>query len=797
MSDSPQAVLHEELERLLARAEVLKQTGIPTKIPSLAKAINRSQASVYAYFQGTTVPSARVLDDILTAFGVRRYEELRRFHELRDDAAIARKRNRRSRNSQPPEVIDNLPKRSATFVGRDTARLARLVAAHGQVAIYGDGGVGKTEFALQYAHASQQREHRRVSWWINAGSARQITVGLAELARRIYPEELRKDMGAAGRAMTWLRSNQRWLLVLDNVTSLDDVAGILSELRDGGSVVLTTRLDPGATRWRHLGSRPLALGALDREDSVALLLDRSSSVDHTGASLLAEQVADLPLALCQAAAFIAQHPGSGFSEYRQQLADELDRHATSADSGRTIAATWAMAMRQACAAAPSSGEIMSVLSYLAGMPLPEDVVNTLGEPADVAQALDSMAAYRVIARDDYGITAHRLVQAAARMADPRPAEHRAAAVTLLDSVISCNPLADTADWPRWRVLSPHIEALTARLLTEEQSARSVHLRERFAAFLQGQGNVTRAIAMLESVVADAERIFGRQHQDTLDYTANLAQAYVAAARISPALAILEDLVPRYREVLGPAHSDSLVVRAVLANAYRLRGHPDQAAELLEQVIADAQCAEFDVETARTQLAAAYTDAGRLDEAITLLQQVYAQQCGSLGDTKLPTLITRHNLARVRREAGETDTAMSELLEVLAIQSDALGVKNPHTLTTRGNLALTEQAEGQIDDAIAHFDALLVDTQEALGEEHPATLTTLRYLANAHLANGEAREAIALLERAVAEHRRLLGDLEPLTFLARRDLAAAYKRAADSVFSALLSDQEQVPGPRHP
>jgi|GEM_PF-1865706 len=794
MSDSPPAVLHEELQRLLARAEVLRQPGTPTKIASLAKAINRSQASVYAYFQGITVPSAGVLDDILTAFGIRRHEEVRRFHELRDDAAIARKRNSRSRNNRAAEVIENLPGRSKTFVGRDTARLARLVAAHGQVAIHGDGGVGKTEFALQYAHASQQREHLQVSWWINAGSARQIMAGLAELARRIYPDEPRGDTAAAGRAMAWLRSNQRWLLILDNVTSFADVTGMLSELRDSGSVLLTTRLDPGTTQWRHLGLRPLSLGALDREDGVTLLLARTGSADHDGARLLAEQAGDLPLALCQAAAFVAQHPGTGFREYRQQLADEIDRHATSGDSGRTIAATWTMAMRRASAAAPLSAEIMSVLSYLAEMPLPEDVLETLGQPADVAHALDSLAAYRIIDLNGSGITTHRLVLAAARTADSRPAEHRAAAATLLDSVISPDPLADTDDWPRWRTLIPHIEALTARLPAEEQSARSVHLRERFASFLQGQGNVTRAIAILESVVADAERTFGRQHPDTLDYTANLAQAYVAAARISPALAILEDLVPRYLETLGPAHSDTLVIRAVLANAYRLRGHLDTAAELLEQVIADADGTTFDVETGRTQLAAAYTDAGRLDEAIALLRQVYARQCLTLGSTKLPTLVTRHNLARVLREAGQTDEAMSELRAVLAIQSAAFGVNNPNTLTTRGNLALTEQALGQIDAAIADFDALLLDTQEALGQEHPATLTTVRYLANAHLASGDARVAIALLERAVTEHQRLLGDLEPLTFLARRDLAVAYRQAADSVADALLNDQMQVLGP---
>lgn len=816
MSGSPSVpesqVLHRELQLLLRRAQLLRRPGVPTTIPSLASAIKRSQASVYEYFNGGTVPRVRELDDILAVFDVQRPADLSRFHELRDKAAAVPKQARRSPRgtpgtpdtpAEPDPVIDNLPERSATFVGRDVARLARLVGIHGQVAIHGDGGIGKTEFALQYAHEYQPRGHRRVVWWIDGGSPRQITAGLAELARGSYPRALRQDTVAAEQAMDWLRSNQQWLIVLDNVGSLEDVAGVLSELRDCGAIVLTTRLNPGADEWRRYGLHSLPLGVLNRADSVELLLDRTGSVDRAGARLLAEEAGDLPLALRQAAAFITQHPGTGFAEYRQQLADELDRNATSASpddvafrSGRTVAATWTIAMRRACAAAPLSADLMSILSYLAGRPVPEQVLEAAGEPAEVARALDSLAAYRVIGRDHSGIAAHRLVQAAARVADPAPAEHRATAVALLDRAIPADPLVNTADWPRWRALTPHIEALTARLQEQDQTAPSLRLRERFATFLQGQGNATRAIAVLESVVADAERILGLQHPDTLDYTANLAIAYVDAARISPGLVILEDLVPRYTQALGPADSETLTVRAALADAYRRRGHPDRAAGLLEQVIAESGGTDLDVETTRAVLAAAYTDAGRLDEAITMFEQAYTEQRRALGDQHPKTLISRHNLARARREAGQADAAMSELQKILAIQSGVLGMKHPHTLATRGNLALTEQAKGQLDDAISKFDALLVDTQEALGREHPTTLTTLRYLANAHLANGEAGEAISLLERAVAEHQRLLGDIEPLTFLARRDLAAAYKQAAVLAYDALLSDQEQVLGPRH-
>jgi tetratricopeptide (TPR) repeat protein len=792
MPDSPLAPepppFHDELKRLIAE----RRPG--AKVAAIAKAANVSQSSMYAYRGGGTVPPVGVLDDILSVLRVVDPAEVRWFHQLRDEAE---RKDQRDANA----VIGNLRDKSATFVGRDLMLLARLVGIHGQVAVHGEGGTGKSELALQYAHTYlKQGGQRRVAWWIDGGSPRQVTTGLAELARRVYMKAPRKDAVAAEKAVNWLRSNQQWLVVLDNVNDLEDVTGILGELRGCGSVVLTTRFAPGGAGRSLPGLHPLPLGPLDRDASVELLLARTEMADHTGARLLAEEAGDLPLALSHAAAFITQHPGTGFRDYRQRLADQLDQQAASADnggrSGRTVAATWAIAMDRASAAAPLSAEIMPVLSYMSGRPLPEDTLETLGEAADVSQALDYLAAYRVIDRGVDGITAHRLVQAVARIADPRPADHRATAVALLDHAIPPEPLTNPEGWPRWRMLAPHIETLAPRLPEQEQTESSLRLRERFATFLQGQGNVTRAIVLFESVVTDSSRILGRTHPDTRGNTANLAVAYVAAARITPAVTMFEHVLPLYKEALSPADPETLQIQALLADAYRLRGHPDRAAGLLEQVVADAEGTGLDDGTAQTLLASAYADAGRLNEAIGVLERVYAQQCQALGADNLKTLVSRHNLARARREAGQLDTAMAELREILALQSSIIGMNHPHTLQTRGNLALTEQAKGQVDNAITQFVGLLVDTQEELGHEHPATLTTLRYLGCAHLANDEVGEAIPLLEQAVVEHRRLLGDCEPLTFLARRDLAVAYKRASELAYTALLKDQEQVLGLQH-
>jgi hypothetical protein len=77
-----------------------------------------------------------------------------------------------------PGPAAGLPRRPArVFEGRDGALgvLAGGLAARGGVvvtqAVYGLGGVGKSELALQYAHAN--RSDYLLTWWITADGPRQ------------------------------------------------------------------------------------------------------------------------------------------------------------------------------------------------------------------------------------------------------------------------------------------------------------------------------------------------------------------------------------------------------------------------------------------------------------------------------------------------------------------------------------------------------------------------------------------------------------------------------------------------
>ena len=216
----------------------------------------------------------------------------------------------------PPPGLANLPASAGMFVGRaaDLARLERALSGGGDVvvrAVHGLGGIGKSTLAARYA--AIHRQDFTVIWWITADTPAGIETGLAALAVALQPalagllplEALRE------RAVTWLASHNRWLVVLDNVTDPAHVQALLGRAPAGRFVITSRR----ATGWHGIAAS-LPLDVLDPGESRQLLsgiLGHGDSL-HPGELEVAEQGADelcaelgyLPLAIEQAGAYIAE-----------------------------------------------------------------------------------------------------------------------------------------------------------------------------------------------------------------------------------------------------------------------------------------------------------------------------------------------------------------------------------------------------------------------------------------------------------------------------------------------------------
>ena len=443
------------------------------------------------------------------------------------------------------------------FVGRERelARLEQALATGpGAVvqAVHGLGGIGKSALAARYVALHAGRYTQVV--WITAEDAAGIEAGLRRFALALEPKLAALPSEAlAERATAWLASHHGWLLVLDNVTSPNDISTLLSHLGAGGGRFLaTSRRSAG---WNRIGAAPVRLDVLRPGEALALLARTVGTTPGAldGGDELCAELGFLPLAITQAGAYIAQNqPGyePGAREYLRLLADHpAHLYATGdedTDSERTIARTWNITLDR-LADDPLAGQILRILAWYAPDQIPTGLLDPLAPQPGLNEAIGKLAAYSMLTRTPAGpqafprLTVHRLVQAVTRTPDPADphrdpdliAQARDRATTLLAAALP-EDWDDPAAWPAWRRLIPHIDALADHTTPDTDTPRTSHILNQAGLFLDGQGSLTLAAGHLHRAHDGYHRVLGADHPATLASRNNLAYAYESAGDLGRA-----------------------------------------------------------------------------------------------------------------------------------------------------------------------------------------------------------------------------------------------------------------------
>jgi len=87
---------------------------------------------------------------------------------------------------------------------------------------------------------------------------------------------------------------------------------------------------------------------------------------------------------------------------------------------------------------------------------------------------------------------------------------------------------------------------------------------------QAAGRLDQAIPLYQRTLADAERVLGADHPDTLTSRNNLAGAYESAGRLDQAIPLYERTLADRERVLGADHPQTLTSRNNLERA-RIEG----------------------------------------------------------------------------------------------------------------------------------------------------------------------------------------------------------------------------------
>jgi hypothetical protein len=709
-------------------------------------------------------------------------------------------------------AVWKVPPRNPRFIGRDgmLAELRRRLRADDGTltvqALYGLGGVGKTQLAIEYAH--RFATDYDLVWWIDAQQPVLIPEQLARLAERLDLPVGPTVADTVDRLLAELSGRGRWLLVLDNAQRPGDVA----DFRPGGAGhVLVTSRSPG---WGALGGR-LELDVLTRAETIALLRARIPALCEELADKLAAELGDLPLAAAQAAGYLEQTalPAADYlRRLRTRRATLLARGEVVGYSGR-LDTTWGLSLERLQVEDPAAVQLLELAAFLAPEPIPlclfgqhaglldEPLRTVAADPDSLADTVGALVGYSLARRSPDGFQVHRLVQAVIRHRLP-PDRQQATAERVVALLAAASPGTpdDPAGWAGYAALAPHVLA-TAPLSDSSPAAR--HLALDITRYLQAHGDNSGSRAVAEQLLARWRASLGPDHPDTLTAASRLTRARVSLGEAEPARALGGDTLRRCRRVLGLDHPTTLWAAAALTRALVQLGEAEPARQLGQDTLQRCHRAlgpDHPITLwAATILARALVQVGAGESARTLGQDTL-QRCRSVfGPDHPTTLSAATTLSLALLGLGEAEPARTLGEDTLPRCRLVLGPDHPITLWAATGVTLALAQLGDAEPARALGQDTVPRCRLVLGPDHTTTLLAVAALARALAQLGDAEPARALGQDTLRRCRRVLGPDHPTTLLAAAAVTSARDPLSDAESTShdTLQRSRQVPGSNHP
>jgi tetratricopeptide (TPR) repeat protein/CO dehydrogenase nickel-insertion accessory protein CooC1 len=762
----------------------------------------------------------------------------------------------------PP--IWNVPARNLDFTGRGSTleRLRDKLAGGGVAvvvaqALYGLGGVGKTQVALEYAHRFMADYD--LVWWVPAERPEEITAALADLARRLQLKVNDNVAEAAEAAREELRrdTSRRSLLIFDNADSPKDLEPFLP----GGSthVLITSRNQA----WIH-SAEPLEVDVFTREESVDHLLRHVPDLDPADARRVAHALGHLPLAVEQASAWLEQ-TGMSAQDYVEQLntqATQILALNQPSDYPTPVVATWNLSFERLQARSPAGVRLLQLCAFMSAGPISmtllygDDMIrallpfdDALSEKLMLGRVIRDISRFALVKVDQgtNSLQIHRLVQAVIR-SQMTPDEQEAACHQVHEVLVGARPRTgdtdDPGNWSRYNLIWPHLapsraeecsKAATRQLLIDwvryqwkhgefdaslilanrldnlwtqrlgPDDQQTLLLRFHLANVLRSQGRYEEALELDTYVLERQRQVLGPDHPHALMTAGGLTADLRALGEYQQALAADRETYQSWKEHFGDDHPRTLSAAHNLGASLKTVGDWRAAREIDEETLArrrevlghDHPYTLY----SSADLARDLRGIGAFRESVDLLRTTWSKYRTVLGDDMLDTLRTAKSLSVSLRKIGDQSAARTLTLEIYDHYKRRYGADYPDSVACALNLAC-DYSTDDLPRALELVTEVRSNYQTHLGAGHPYTLLAAHNRAIYLRGLGEVQEAGREAGHTLTLMRQRLGDTHPFTLSCAISVANCQADAgamdeAEALQREALRRLRETFGPAHP
>jgi len=665
-----------------------------------------------------------------------------------------------------------------------------------RVALYGMGGIGKTQIALKFIYTHRTAYDR--IYWIRAADQDSLLSGYQTIAEKAALKGLQglgpRDI--AERVKVWLRGEKSWLIIFDNLDNIDVINGFLPENGSQKHTIITTR-NPNAD---GIPAEGLEVSLLDDDDAIQLLskLSKLSIAAGSEEEVLAKKIVGmlghLPLALEQAASYIRCITGDLVSFIETYNQNHKDIHDWVPEGYRpypfSVATTWSMSFNHIRDKHPAAAELFRFLSFLnpdgvlvqflrdGEKCFEEPLGEVISNETQIKKELIKLEKLSLLKwdRPSKQIIIHRLVQTVVRDEIPKSDSLRfeGMVISLCDTVF---PEGDKIeDLPRSRMYVGQVLGPLLRLkLVRTERFASVMFR--VGHFLLRNGKIVDAelaLLLAREISIDA---LGKDDLFTHKIINYLGDAMTWRGKCYEALEIWEEEAPWHLARFGPGDQRTLMMLHNRAVTYRMLGKIEKAAELFEDALEKEKMylAEDHRDTLQTmtQYAIVLRMQGKRDEMLRIREHVLKATKRICGDTDPDTIVATSELADALYVIGRYEEAIKLEKEVLGKYTVLYGADDWRVLEGTGRLGGMYYQQGLFTEALELLEPAVTKATRVLSLEHPVSLLAKSSLGLCLIGLRRFDDGVAQLEEVVETSRRFLGESNPTTLSGASELGWAY------------------------
>ncbi|KAH7159632.1 P-loop containing nucleoside triphosphate hydrolase protein [Dactylonectria estremocensis] len=627
------------------------------------------------------------------------------------------------------------------LVARVNELLPRTTEAY-SAALWGLGGSGKTQLALDYAYRRCKDRDCSV-FWVHADNKASFSQDYKAIARKLGVDETLEDRTLFTAVRESIESQPLWALILDNADDLT-LFGVGTAEETNSLLEYIPKSPTGTTLWtsrdEHIvgplvgPGRGVRVGRMTLDEATKLLnMTRNNDQidDVAETTSLLEELQCLPLAVSQAGAYV-RRTSTSVNEYMSMLSKgkqrwetlkdtEFDRHRRP-NAANSVLETWAISMNQIRQESKMAHEILHVMGYVDNRSITFELLRAA-----------SVHISETTARSRQGTTSRvmRCTSSCMRLESSKKTEayFSGIAVQVIGELF---PKPKRETWSECEKYVRHAVQVGEWAEVSGKKIETTKLLNRISEFLDSRGRWREREPVVVKLLHLQRELFGEKHPTPISTMVSLASTYRKQGRYDEAEPLQVRGLDLQRELLGEKHSDTIKSMHHVASVYREQGRYSEAEAMQVEALGLSRevLGNKHHRTIRSMalLSRTYVKQGRLNEAESIQVEVLNLQRELRGDHHRHTSDYAVSLSSTYFRQGRYNEAESLYVEALYLRLELVGWKHPRTLKIIHNLAHTWHKLGRFNDALSLMEQCVQLRSVIMGSNHPETKLSAEQLA---------------------------------------------------------------------